>query len=148
MANLRRAGVSEPGQEGERLERARANRKVAIFAGLFAAGLGTGFAIGYRDSGAALGGGDPWPAVMAVGLLILYLVSVIGGGVLAARHQDEFELQNQYKAIAVGALVYVIVYPAWLILWMGALAPEPMHIVVYALFIVSALAASLFYRFR
>jgi hypothetical protein len=148
MANLRRAGVSEPVSEGERLERARANRKLVLFGALFGAGLMTGFMAGYRDGAFPLGRGDPWPAAMALGILALYLVAVIGGGIVAARHQDEFELQNQYKAVAVGAFVYVIVYPAWFILWMGALAPEPMHVVIYALFILSALAASLFYRFR
>ena len=39
MANPRRAGVSEPRSDGERLKRARADRERALFAGPFAAFL-------------------------------------------------------------------------------------------------------------
>lgn len=140
--------MSEPLSDGERLERAQANRKIAIVCALFAVGLVTGFMVGFRDPATIFGGADPWPKAMTIGILLLYLVAVIGGGILASRYQDEFDRQRQYKAVAIGALAYVIVYPAWFILWMGALAPEPMHAIIYALFITSMLLASFFYRFR
>ena len=150
MMAYRRAGVSEGRTEGERLERARRNRKAVIFGGVFAVGLITGVLVGMREAenlfqGAGSAG---WPPAMAIGLSIAYVASVFGGGLALARQTDEVERMAQYKAVAVGALVYMLVYPIWFALWMGNLAPEPMHAVLFGLFWLTLFAAFLFHRFR
>ena len=147
MANLRRAGVSEAG-EGERLERERRNRKTWIIGGLVIFGGITGFFIGARNGAALFGGSGGWPPAMAIAVAASYVIAAVGGGLILARHTDEVELLGQYKAIAAAALVYVLVYPVWFVLWMGDLVREPMHAIIFALFWISLTAASLFYRFR
>lgn len=148
MARVGRSGVSEARGEGERAERARRNRRIGIVAATFAAGLAAGLASGLHDGARSFAPGAGWPPAMAIAIAVSYLVAVVGGGVLLARHTDEVALHNQYKAVAVGALCYVIVYPIWFALWMGALLPEPIHLALFILFMATTMLASLYYRFR
>ncbi|HVQ09186.1 MAG TPA: hypothetical protein VMS43_12210 [Allosphingosinicella sp.] len=140
--------MSEAQGPGERRERARRNRRLWIIAGAFAIGLVAGFASGFHDGGRPFEPGAPWPPAMAIAIAASYLVAAVGGGILLARHTDEVALQNQYKAVAVGALCYVIAYPIWFALWMGALLPEPIHLALFILFMAATMLASLYYRFR
>ena len=148
MMQARRSGVSEPHDFGEQQDRARRMRKAWVIGGAFAAGLGAGLAAGLQDGHEMFSPGAGWPPAMAIGIALSYVVAVIGGGWALARHTDEFELQRQYKAVAVAALVYMLVYPVWFALWMGGLVGEPMHAILFGAFWLSLAAASLFYRFR
>lgn len=145
----RMVGVSDRQESGERLERARRNRKTVIFAGLMVSGGFVGFMIGMLDGDALLRGSSAgWPPAVAIAIAISYLASVIGGGVALSRQIDEVERLGQYKAVAAAALCYALVYPVWFVLWMGNLVREPMHGVLFGLFWLALFLASLFYRFR
>ena len=150
MIKTGRIGVSNPHATGEARERARRGRRAVIFAGLFAVGLATGFFIGFREANDLFAGdgSDGWPPAMAIGISLSYLAAAIGGGIALSRQTDEFERLAQYKAVAFAALTYVLAYPVWFVLWMGNLAPEPMHAALFVLFWLGLAGASIFYRFR
>ena len=147
MKRMGRGGVSD----GERLEQARRGRKTLITGAIAGVGMITGFAIGYYEADHGSGmfsSAQGWPPAMAMAITVSYLAAIVIGGVLLARQTDEFERMGQYKAVAVAALAYVIVYPVWFVLWMGDLVREPMHAILFLVFWVSLALASLFYRFR
>ena len=148
MKRVERVGGSEPLGPGERQERARQARKAWIIGGTFAAGLVAGLWIGFEEADTLFSGSDGWPPALSMFVCVSYLVAVIFGGLALARQTDEFELQRQYKAVAVAALVYVLAYPVWFTLWMGGLVAEPMHGVLFIAFWLSLAGAFLFYRFR
>lgn len=133
---------------GERRERAARLRRNAVIAALFAAGLVTGFYVGYQDGHAKLGIGGSWSPALALGLVAIYLVAVIGGGLLLNGNFDEVERQRSYKAVSFAGAVYIIVYPVWFLLWKGGLAAEPIHWATFGIFWLSLAGASLWYRFR
>lgn len=147
MARRVKADLAEGG-EGEQLEQARNRRKVLILAALMGLGGLIGFAGGVSGGKAPFADPDGWPPAMAIGIALAYVVAAVGGGLMLARQTDEVQLQAQYKAVAVAALVYVLLYPVWFCLWMGGLTPEPMHGVLFAAFWLSLAGASLFYRVR
>jgi hypothetical protein len=139
--------VAEPGS-GEALERAARRRKYAIVGGLAVAGFFPGFYLGYTENDELLRAGDTWPPELALVLATVYLVAVITGAVLLRRQTDEVALAQQYKATALAGSMFVLVYPLWYILWKGGLVIEPMHGVIYVLFLLTALGGMLYYRFR
>jgi len=139
--------VAEPGS-GEALERAARRKKIAIVGGLALAGFFPGFYLGYTENEQLLEVGDKWPPELALVLAAVYLVAVIGGAVLLRRQTDEVALARHYKATALAGSMFVLVYPLWYILWKGGFVIEPMHGVIYVLFLLTALGGMLYYRFR
>jgi len=131
---------------GEALERSRRRRKYWLLGILGGGGFAAGFLSGYTQADQLFDPAYKWPPALGVGLVIAYLVAAIGGGMLYSRYTDEFARMAQYKAVALGAGAYVIVYPVWLLLWKSGLVPEPMHFIIYLLFMAVVLIASLFYR--
>jgi hypothetical protein len=148
MAKVERAGVSEPAASGETLERKRRRRKLAILALVFVLAFPVGFAVGFTEADDLLVMDDRWPPALAMGLSLAYLFLVIGGAIALSRQVDEVERTIKYKAVGAAATAYVIVYPVWFFLWKGGFVPEPMHVALYAGFLIVFLLASLFYRFR
>ena len=142
--------MSEGDGQGEKLERSRRGRKLVILGGLGLVGLVTGFMVGMQDADSLFTGGTirSWPPAMAIGIALSFLAATIGGGLALARQTDEFERLAQYKAAAAAGLVYMLAYPVWFALWMGDLAPEPMHAVLFGLFWLSLALALLFHKFR
>jgi len=149
MTGHRNPGVSDD-QTGERLELMRRGRKMLVMGGILVVGLVTGFLAGMRDADALFTRGttDAWPPAMAIGIALSFLAAVIGGGIALARQTDEVERLVQYKAAAAAALAYMLTYPVWFALWMGDLAPEPMHGALFGLFWLTLMLALLFYKFR
>ena len=141
--------VAEPERgTGEALERAARRKKMLIVGGLALAGFFPGFYLGYSENDELLRVGDKWPPELALVLAAVYLVAVIGGALLLKRQTDEVALAQQYKATALAGSMLVIVYPLWYILWKGGFVTEPMHLVIYVLFLLTALGGMLYYRFR
>jgi hypothetical protein len=138
-----------PRGEGERFEAARRRKRWLIVAALAVAGVAPGFYLGYQD-GAALAQSRPaiWPPNLVVALAGLYLVAVIGGGILLSKVADEVDRQRGYKAVSFAGAALMIVYPIWYLLWRGGLVPEPVHWMLFIFFWLSLALASLFYRFR
>ncbi len=150
MMGYRRAGVSDGDRTGEQLERRRRGRKAVIIGGIGVVGLVTGFFVGMHDVDTLISQGaiGAWPPAMAIGIALSFLAATIGGGLALARQTDEFERLAQYKAAAAAGLAYMLAYPVWFALWMGNLAPEPMHAVLFGLFWLTLLLALLFHKFR
>ena len=135
-------------QSGEALERSRRRRKLFLLGVLVGGGFAAGFLSGFTQADKLFDPAQKWPPALGLGLAIAYLVAAIGGGLLYSRHTDEVERLGQYKAVTLGAGAYIIVYPVWLLLWKSGFVPEPMHFVLYILFMAVFLAASVFYRVR
>ena len=148
MAKVGRTGVSEPVASGEALERGRRRRKLAILVLIFLLAFPAGFMVGFTEADDLLVMNDRWPPALALGLSLSYLALVIGGAIALSRQVDEVERAIKYKAVAAAASAYVIVYPVWFFWWKGGFVPEPMHLALYAGFLIVFLLASLFYRFR
>jgi hypothetical protein len=148
MANLRKAGVSEPIGHGETLERRQKNRQTLILALLMAAGGVTGFFLSTNQQDGMGFYRGVLPAGVAIGLAALWLVSIVGGSIWLNRHIDEIERAAQIWGIAMAGTVVVILYPVWYLLWRGQMIPEPNgHIMFGALYAVM-IAAYLWKKFR
>jgi hypothetical protein len=134
--------------EGELRDAARRRKKWLIVAVLAAIGMGPGFYIGFQH-GAALAQSRPvvWPPAVAAALAVLYLVTVIGGGLLLNRFTDEVERQLSYRAGSVAGAVLMIVYPTWYLLWKGGFVPEPIHWVLFILFWLRLALTTIWYRY-
>ena len=148
MTRVEKTGGSEPQGPGERIELTRRRRRIWLYGTLFALGLVAGLYVGATRAESLFTESTDWPPVLAVGLAMLWIAAVIGGGILGSRATDEFELQQQYKAISVAAAVYFLAYPVWFLLWKGGLSREPMHGALFLVFWLALMLASIFYRFR
>jgi zinc transporter ZupT len=148
MAKMGMAGVSEPAGSGEALERSRRRRKYAILALIFLLAFPAGFVVGFTEADDLLIMEDRWPPALALGLSFAYLGLVLGGALALSRQVDEVERMTKYKAVTVAAGAYLTVYPVWFLWWKGGFASEPMHVALYAGFLIVFALASLFYRFR
>ena len=148
MSRARRTSAAESSGSGELLDRQRRRRKAIIIGGLIVVGFTGGFITGFSQADSLFSGPRVWPAPLSIGLAVAYLATMIGGGIAISRQTDEFELQSQYKAVALAAVGYMIVYPVWFLLWMADLVREPMHGILFLLFWLTLAFSSLFYRFR
>lgn len=135
--------------EGERREASRRRQRWLIVAALTLVGVVPGFYLGYQD-GSAMAQSRPlaWPPALAAGLAGLYLLALIGGGLLMNRVMDEVERQRGYKAVSFAGTVLMVVYPTWFLLWRGGFVPEPVHWMLFVLFWASLALATLWHRFR
>lgn len=145
---MAKASEMQAADSGEALERNRRRRKYWIVGILAGIGFVAGFVTGFTQPETLFDPTRAWPPELTIMLAVAWLVAVIGGGLLYARHTDEFELAWSYKAVAVGAAAYILLYPVWLLLWKGGVAPEPMHFVLFLGFMAVTMIASLFYRVR
>lgn len=138
-----------PRGEGERREAERRRKRWLIFTVLVLVAIVPGFYMGYQDGAAAARSRPPaWSPAVAATLAALYLLAVIGGGILINKMMDEVERQRGYKAVSFAGAVLMLVYPIWFLLWRGGLVPEPVHWVLFASFWLSLALASLWHRFR
>jgi hypothetical protein len=148
MANLRRAGVSEPIGHGAALERRQKGRQTLILALLMAAGGVTGFFLATNQQDGMGFYQGVLPAKVAIGLAALWLVSIVGGSVWLNRHIDEIERAAQIWGIAMAGTVVVILYPVWYLLWRGQMIAEPNAHVMFGTLYVVMIAAYLWKKFR
>ena len=154
MTAMGRAAMARPDRdfshgEGERREAAMRRKRYLILGSIFAAGLVTGFYVGFKDAeGLFGGGGGVWSPAASLALAALYLIALIGGSLLLKDQMDEHDRQVSYKAASLGAVLMVGIYPPWFLLWKGGLAVEPSHLVLYIIFIFGMAGGMLWYRFR
>ena len=147
MGRMETNGASEL-SPGERLERSRRRRKLLIIGGVVAISFAAGFGVGFTEGDELFVSGDRWPPAVAATLAVLYLGLVFVVGLALRNDIDEVERLAKYKAAAAGLCAFVLVYPVWFLLWKGGFVAEPSHLALYVLVIVSALGASIYYRFR
>jgi uncharacterized protein YfiM (DUF2279 family) len=148
MANLARAGVSEPAVSGEAIERGRRRRRAIVIGTVFAAGAATGLYTGAAAGDALLDPAVTWPPAVTLAMAATYTLALIAGSWLLGRRRDEVQVRTSDKAASVAAAAFIWGYPLWFLLWRGGFAVEPMHGVIFVAFWLVLLLASLFYRFR
>ncbi|HST37792.1 MAG TPA: hypothetical protein VLK25_14335 [Allosphingosinicella sp.] len=148
MAKAQMAGGSEEIGPGELLERRQRGRQALILSLLMLAGGVTGLVLSLTEADGAGALQGAIPAGVAIGLAALWLVSVIGGSIWYKRHIDELELAAQLWGIACAGAVVLILYPAWYLLWRGALAPEPNGHVMFGTLYIVMIIAYLWKKFR
>ena len=134
--------------EGERREAATRRKRLTVIGALIASGLVVGFYVGYTDQGAMLDREGSWSPTLSLALLAIFLTVVLGGATALESSTDELQRQVGYKAVSAAGGVYMTAYPTWFILWKGGFVPEPMHGPLFALFWVTLLLSTLWYRFR
>ncbi|HEY0130604.1 MAG TPA: hypothetical protein VGB57_04295, partial [Allosphingosinicella sp.] len=119
---------SAPRGEGERQEAARRRTRWLIFVALFLAGILPGFYLGSQGGVALIVSRDAiWPPALVAAFLGLYLVGVVGGGIVLGKLADELDRQRAYKAVSFAGTLMMIAYPVWYVLWRGGFVPEPIH---------------------
>jgi uncharacterized protein len=133
---------------GERKLKAKRRRWWIIIAMLALAGFIPGFLLGYSEGEGLVDPQGVWPAWIVILLAATFLIAVPIGSLLLYRQMDELERDIHRKAAAMAGGVLVIVYPVWWLLWMGALAPEPIHWVLFLIFYATILLSWLYYRLR
>ena len=148
MANPRKAGVSEPIGHGETLEKRQKGRQTLIIALLMAAGGVTGFFLATNQQDGMGFYQGVLPAEVAIGLAILWLVSIIGGSIWLNRHIDEIERAAQTWGIAIAGTFVVIAYPVWYLLWRGEMLSEPNGHIMFGALYAMMIAAYLWKKFR
>ncbi len=130
---------------GEARAKAKRRRVWWSMGGIGVLSFVPGFYLGYSGHNVIDTPGASWPPVAVIVTAIVYLLVVIGGSVLLRRHIDELAMHNRLRATALAAGVYIIVYPVWWLLWMGALVPEPSHWQLFLLFYVSFVFGCFYY---
>lgn len=134
---------------GERREASDRRKRLIVLLVLGVLGLIAGFFIGQNEEhGLLLDGGGTWPPSLVLTLAVAYLVAIFGASRVLRNSVDELQRDTLHKAAASAGTVFMVVYPIWFLLWKGGFTEEPIHGVLYLLFVVTSLAASLFYRFR
>jgi hypothetical protein len=136
---------------GERIERRNRVYKVAVIAVLFGFGMLVGMYMAHSGGGgldALLGPEQIMPAWVAIAISTMFFVAIIAGAVVLQGHTDEHDRLNKYKAASLAGTAYLTTYMVWFFLWKGGLLPEPMHIVLFLVFLVTMFSGIAFYRFR
>jgi hypothetical protein len=133
--------------EGERREAARRRWRYLVTGALFTVGLVIGLLI-EEDAPSRSGWEWGWTPTTAVVVACVFLAAAGIGTIVYNRITDELERQRNYRAASLAGAVLLTGYPLWYILWKGGLAPEPMHTVLFFVFMASMIAASAWYRFR
>ena len=133
---------------GEELARSRQRRRTIIFAALFVAGLFTGMYGGWKLAEGDFDISAPWSPVASLGFTALFLGAMLIGSVLLSKNTDEVQRDIYYKMSGLAGSVYVVVYPAWFMLWKGGFVPEPSHWILFILFWLSLVIGSVVYRIR
>ena len=131
-------------RSGERVERSRQLRRRMgqIVAG--AVGLILGVLLMLRYEGTSLS----FSSEVAIAIAVTYVALMVVLNIVHHRITDEFEIQQSYKAANGGGFVLMLVYPAWWILWLGNVAPEPDHELVFLAFCSGVGCAYLYNRLR
>ena len=148
MAQISRPGVSEPLSDFERLERGLRRRKFAIIAAMGVVGGIGGGIVGAREDDRLFDLAHPWPPLLCLALAASFLLAVAVGSFILRRQIDEVERMAKLRATHAGAILFLVGYPVWFLLWKGGFLPEPHHVAMFAIVLIVSLLASLFYRFR
>ncbi len=128
MMELRMADEGISGVERERRQRVQ---RLILFAALGLAGGIIGFTFAMYEDKQAVWASGAIPPGIAIVLALVTLIATVGGSWLYCRRMDEVELKDNLHGGAWAALVVMIGYPVWYLLWKGGLASEPSHIVMF-----------------
>ena len=134
---------------GEAADRARSRRTTINFTILALLGGVVGFTaalVEQSDAPISAGGTMPgWFAILAAAVMV---VAVLAGSVLYHRNMDELQRLDNYWAATMGANVFLLGYPVWLILWKGGLVPAPDAMILYLAVFVTMMIAYFWRKWR
>jgi hypothetical protein len=133
---------------GERAETLRRRKRYAVVAVLFTAGLVTGWYAGHSEQGSFFSGEANWDPTVSLVLTAMFLITIVGGSLVLHGSTDEVQRQAQFKATAIAGGAYMLLYPAWFMLWKGGHVAEPQHGILFVVFWLCLAGASIWYRFR
>ena len=131
----------------ERLKR-RNRRKWILFGSLFFAGMIIGFGVSRAEDVMDFSFGGPWPREVALATLAVFVVAIGLGSWFQHKQMDDYEREVGTKAAALAAMVILVGYPIWFLLWKASLVPEPTHIAIFIIGYLALYAGYAFYRFR
>ncbi|GGA40623.1 hypothetical protein [Sphingomonas psychrolutea] len=134
---------------GEAASRAKSRRTILNFSVLALLGGAVGFTaalVEQHDAPISAGGTMPgWFAILAAAVMV---VAVLGGSVFYHRNMDELQRLDNYWAATMGANVFLLGYPVWLILWKGGLVPAPDAMTLYLVVFVTMMIAYFWRKMR
>ena len=130
---------------GEAAARAQARRMTSWFAILLAIGGVIGMITALLEPHAAsIMSGGTVPPLFAIAAAVVTAVATVIGTRYLYTIADELELHNNMVAGAVGANALLLGYPVWFLLWKGGVAPEPQHIILFLLVLITTGGTYLF----
>lgn len=136
--------VDERGR-GERAENARSRKFWWILGG---AGL-LGGVLGGVHSVLTMGDfSQGLPAGWAIALAVAFSIGSAVVSIYFFRSIDELELRDNLVACTIGLYFYILVYPAWFLLWKGGLVVEPMHEALFFGTLIAMMAAYFWKKLR
>jgi len=94
------------------------------------------------------GGLHTLPPAAAMIMALAYLVATIASSIAFYPRMDELDRQDSLWGGSAAASVVIVLYPAWLFLWLGGWVREPMHEVLFGLMLVVWTATYLFRKSR
>lgn len=124
---------------GERAEETRRRRFWLIIGGFMLFGGVLGAASHIAQHAGTL------PPPVAIGIAGLIVFGLGGASWYFLRQVDEVELRDNYVAATVAVYFYMLVYPAWYLLWKGGVIGEPRHETVFVA-TATVLALSYFWK--
>ena len=149
MTRLESAMPNKDIGPGEAADRARSRRTTINFTILALLGGVVGFTaalVEQSDAPISAGGTMPgWFAILAAAVMV---VAVLAGSVLYHRNMDELQRLDNYWAATMGANVFLLGYPVWLILWKGGLVPAPDAMILYLAVFVTMMIAYFWRKWR
>lgn len=131
-----------PMGEGERLHAQRRRRFWSILGWLFVAGLITGAVAGVGLAPVLNGKEMPsWAAPLVAISTALAVLATIYGSWRFFTSVDEVEVVDNLWGSLIGFYAYVMIFPAWWVVWKVGLVGEPNDWAIFAAAFTIALAA-------
>ncbi|BCA57408.1 hypothetical protein [Sphingomonas sp. HMP6] len=134
---------------GEAADRARSRRTAINFTILALLGGVVGFTAALVEQpDAPISAGGTIPAWFAILAATVFVVAVVAGSVAYYRNMDELQRLDNYWATTVGANVFLLAYPVWLVLWKGGLVPAPDAMILYLVVLATTMTAYFWRKLR
>ena len=140
--------TNETELSGEARLKRRNLRKAILFGSLFVVGMALGAGVSLAEDVMDFTFDGPWPREIALATLVVFLLAISVGAWFQHRQMDEHERAISNKAAAVAAMVILVGYPVWFLLWKAGFVPEPTHLAIFVSGYLALYAAYAFYRFR
>ena len=149
MTRLEPAMANKDLGPGEAADRARSRRVLINLSVLIVVGGAVGATTGFLEGAdATITSGGTLPGWFAILAAILFVGAVTLGSWSYFRGVDELVRLDNWIASTIGANVFLLSYPVWLILWKGGLVPEPDILTLYLVVVTTTMIAYFWRKWR